>query len=107
MAMVQPKVRRDSHQFRKKARRKLLRSGPPAERCYWCDKVMADYPPGTNPQPDDCRTVDHVIPLCYHGTNDFDNLVWACYECNNDRSAMPIDDLIRMNEAKLNLRRTA
>ena len=28
-------------------------------------------------------TIEHVIPLCYHGTWSLTNLVLACYECNH------------------------
>lgn len=27
-------------------------------------------------------TLEHVLPLCAGGTNDFANLALACYQCN-------------------------
>lgn len=31
-------------------------------------------------------TVDHIVPKCKGGTNDWENLVTACERCNNMKS---------------------
>jgi 5-methylcytosine-specific restriction endonuclease McrA len=51
--------------------------------------------------------VDHIDPLYYEGTNDYDNLLLACRRCNtkkwvNDRYVKP--DWIKKREAKLELK---
>jgi len=100
--MIAPRRRkRNESGRRQKARRKMLEQGPQSDLCFWCDKVMVVYPPNTNPQPPDCRTVEHILPLSLGGTNERENLVWACAECNVKRSAMTVDEIIRMNEAKI------
>lgn len=56
-----------------------LREG---KRCYWCGRetVMTD-----NQQPNQA-TVDHVIPGYKGGLSTPDNVVSACYRCNNRRN---------------------
>ena len=51
------------------------------ERCFWCSvKLQRDHA-----GPDFFR-VDHFLPVCDGGTNDEDNLVPACAECNHKRT---------------------
>ncbi len=62
-------------------RRRLLwqREG---RKCYWCgcDTVMVD-----NQQPNQA-TVDHIVPRYNGGLSTADNVVSACYRCNNRRN---------------------
>lgn len=37
--------------------------------------------------PNDYPTIDHFIAVADGGTNDLDNLVAACYPCNNDKGS--------------------
>ncbi|GMA49354.1 hypothetical protein GCM10025857_07110 [Alicyclobacillus contaminans] len=37
--------------------------------------------------------VDHIIPVADGGTNDMENLVTACYECNRGKGAVPLDSM--------------
>ena len=48
-----------------------LRAG---DRCEYCRK-----PEAYSPHP---PHVDHIIPLKHNGTDDLDNLAWACFQCN-------------------------
>lgn len=41
--------------------------------------------------PDVQLTVDHVVPVVLGGTDDPDNLVTACVDCNAGKSSMPAD----------------
>ena len=48
-------------------------------RCAWCRKPIDLY---------DIKThVDHILPLLWWGTNDFNNLVLSCADCNMEKSA--------------------
>jgi 5-methylcytosine-specific restriction endonuclease McrA len=37
-------------------------------------------------------TIDHVIPRCKGGTNAKENLVLACFKCNNDKDDKLLDE---------------
>lgn len=40
-------------------------------------------------------TIDHIIPVKHHGTDDLENLCWACYQCNSFKgSNMAAADLL-------------
>lgn len=43
-------------------------------KCAYCENHIDLHSPNTQ--------VDHVRPLCKYGTNEYDNLVLACKECN-------------------------
>lgn len=40
--------------------------------------------------PEVILNVDHIVPVEQGGTNDIGNLVTACFECNNGKSARPV-----------------
>lgn len=92
--------------LRRQARTILQEAGVKADRCYWCGCNLVDYPPNVRPVPDNARTVDHVLSLAYGGTNDLENLVYACSECNSHRSKMSIDEVTRMHETRLRAKPT-
>lgn len=48
-------------------------------RCAWCRKPIDLYDTETH--------MDHVMPLLWWGTNDFNNLVMSCAVCNREKSA--------------------
>lgn len=56
-------------------------------RCCYCGGTMANYHEET--QSDDAPikfpTIEHVIPLSWGGDNCWENLVGACYDCNDER----------------------
>jgi len=92
---------RRRNRLRDRAQDKMREYGVQTDRCHWCKNLMVVYPPNTNPMPPDGRTVDHVLPLAYGGSNLLDNLVYACHQCNHDRSLMSADDLVRRYETTL------
>jgi 5-methylcytosine-specific restriction endonuclease McrA len=50
--------------------------------CWYCERPFAD--------PMVRRTIDHRMPLVLGGDNSLDNLVLACYECNQRKgTALP------------------
>lgn len=51
--------------------------------CYLCGEKMvsASYHPRK-------KTLEHRIPLIKEGTNELDNLAFACYTCNCKKQAM-------------------
>lgn len=53
-------------------------------RCYYC---------GTrgNEVTGDGLTIDHVVPVALGGTDDAENLVAACSECNSGKASVPAD----------------
>lgn len=44
-----------------------------------------------NKSPDVPITIDHVVPVALGGSNDPDNLVAACRDCNSGKAAIPPD----------------
>jgi len=48
--------------------------------------------------------IDHIMPISKGGTNDFENLITACYECNRGKGAKEIGvmpETLEANYAKL------
>jgi len=35
--------------------------------------------------------VDHIDPVCNGGTNDIDNLITACFDCNRGKAGIPLN----------------
>lgn len=54
------------------------------------DKFSCKYC-GKSPANGSILNVDHVIPVAHGGTNDFENLVTSCFDCNNGKSDNFID----------------
>ena len=52
------------------------------DNCYYCPTKL-DF--GTTNNKRRKPSIDHVKPLFLGGTNDSDNLVLACYECNEKK----------------------
>lgn len=57
--------------------------------CFWCDVSISE-----------AYHVDHYIPLFRGGSNDPDNLVIACAECNLKKGALMPWDFLGRNEIK-------
>ena len=68
--------------------------------CYYCGKFM--WIPGefiddtgeirlSGRRADSC-TAEHIIPRKHGGTDDEDNIVCSCFECNMERGNIPHDD---------------
>lgn len=61
--------------------------------CHWCGIQTVKNPSGTGIQVYNTFTVDHVIPVSQGGTNDRENLVAACYACNQKRNEVDVLNL--------------
>lgn len=68
---------------RKKARQKLLQDRP---YCWWCGEDFTVSPTNNwRSWPNNFPTIEHLLPRSEGGTEDYDNLVLACFRCNNTR----------------------
>lgn len=54
------------------------------QRCVYCGCYIGDD-----------FTIDHVIPQCRGGTNNIDNLVISCIDCNKEKDDMSFDSFMR------------
>lgn len=50
-------------------------------KCFYCDRKLKYKH----------ATMDHVKPECFGGLFEYDNLVTACFPCNQKRGNMPAD----------------
>lgn len=48
-------------------------------RCCYCERKF---------DKNNIRTIEHIVPKSKGGKNNLNNLIYACYECNNLRSNM-------------------
>jgi 5-methylcytosine-specific restriction endonuclease McrA len=66
-------------------------------RCFYCDRHVNLHTVETCstrwPDPR-AATLDHVMPRAAGGGNTFDNMVLACFECNNRRGDMSAFDFL-------------
>jgi 5-methylcytosine-specific restriction endonuclease McrA len=51
------------------------------DKCFWCDRLC-----GISKNYLLRSTIDHVVPKCAGGGNEFANLVMACHVCNYKRT---------------------
>jgi 5-methylcytosine-specific restriction endonuclease McrA len=59
-----------------------------AGRCFWCDQPTTM----TSAKERDCiATVDHIIPQRERGGDEPENVVLACWRCNNERGSLPAE----------------
>jgi 5-methylcytosine-specific restriction endonuclease McrA len=83
------------HASLRRSKRVAMREGIPAKlyfrvtrkgggACHYC---------GRRP-PEVAIEVDHLIPVSRGGTNDFENLVPACRECNRSKGAQLLEDSV-------------
>lgn len=62
-------------------------------KCQYCGKSA----------PDVVLEIDHIIPVAHGGTNDIENLVTACRECNSGKGARELTDEALANIQKAQL----
>lgn len=62
-------------------------------KCYYCNKIMKmhDIPPYK-----DTYSIDHKVPTTLGGTNDPQNMVVCCTECNIIKSTMTANTFVRL-----------
>lgn len=64
-------------------------------RCQYC---------GRNPKEDNCKLmIDHIIPRAKGGTDNYNNLITSCFECNAGKSDKLLDKHIETKKQGLNL----
>lgn len=56
--------------------------------------------------PDVALEIDHILPVCKKGTNDIDNLITACFDCNrgkgkNELASIPETLLYKIEKKKI------
>ena len=60
--------------------------------CHYCGcKTRISILPGNYPNK---ATIDHKVPKSNGGTNDIDNLVMACTECNRKKSSISYEEFM-------------
>lgn len=47
--------------------------------------------------PEHSMTIDHLDPASNGGTRNPDNIVGACFKCNQDRGTMPLEEWLEKN----------
>lgn len=64
--------------------------------CAYCKRPMLDprWHLQRTPIQDDWPTRDHFIPIADGGTDNDDNIVIACYQCNNAKGNTPAEEFI-------------
>ena len=45
-------------------------------------------------------TIEHIVPRSRGGSDRVDNLAWACYDCNQTRDNLPLEQFIGAEKAK-------
>jgi 5-methylcytosine-specific restriction endonuclease McrA len=58
-------------------------------RCYYCG--LKNWPTRSLRQQQ--ITIDHILPRILGGTDEMDNLVPCCRECNSAKAARPVEEL--------------
>lgn len=80
-----PKEQRSRPYKRTDAPQKTLRIfQKSAGKCHWCSVDLIFEPDGSKRG----FHVDHVLPICDGGTNDENNLVASCADCNHKRARL-------------------
>lgn len=62
-----------------------------AGKCHYCETEMT-LSLGFNRT----ATVDHVVPRSKGGADTNDNIVAACYDCNQKKGNMPVEKFLRL-----------
>jgi hypothetical protein len=58
--------------------------------CWYCGKTA--------------NSIDHMMPVCRGGTNQYGNIVPACRSCNNNKSALTVEEYrLRKPEQELHV----
>lgn len=60
------------------------------------DRFTCRYCGRTTPQV--ILEIDHIVPVAEGGTNEVENLVTACYECNRGKGTVPLDEIPEADE---------
>jgi 5-methylcytosine-specific restriction endonuclease McrA len=78
------RLRNQTGTYKKLRRAVIARDGTT---CRWCGIQTVRLTPalGEQQRPDQL-TIDHVVPLSENGGNGVENMVIACYSCNQRRS---------------------
>ena len=53
--------------------------------------------------PDIVLNIDHIVPVSKGGTNEILNLITSCFDCNNGKSNIPLNEESALNKQRLQL----
>lgn len=65
-------------------------------RCCWCGCMTVEDRGKKN-----SSTVEHYVPRSLGGTDDMNNLVMACHDCNNKRGTLEVEEFMSYKECKV------
>lgn len=64
-------------------------------KCCWCGVECSELPKKKN-----SATIEHVIPRSEGGRDEWDNYAMACFDCNQKRGVLSVEDMILGNFPK-------
>lgn len=56
-------------------------------KCFYCSRTIQKNQPNDSETKENTATFDHLVPRCAGGKSTQDNLVAACFDCNNAKGA--------------------
>lgn len=65
--------------------------------CQYCSAKPPEVP----------LEIDHLLPVCKKGTNDIDNLITACFDCNRGKGAIELSAIPESLSEKLEKKKIA
>ena len=65
-------------------------------RCFYCDRLTRLPQSGETASGALSATIDHIVPRCHGGTHYWNNLVLACFHCNNRRGSQSAEAWLRL-----------
>ena len=65
---------------------------PVGTRCWYCGRLLVDFVPGDYVKLRMIRSKDHLIPQSRGGSDEPDNLVWACKSCNSQKATKTVEE---------------
>ena len=73
------------HKKRKRARQKLWQENP---KCFYCKRGLLFVE----------STLDHKIPLSKGGTDEIENYVLSCRDCNTEKGSSSFEEFIEKDD---------
>lgn len=70
---------------------KILTLKKNTQYCFYCEKPLNEHN----------KTIDHIVPIKYNGSNHASNLVICCKKCNSFKGGNTISELIEQLHKRL------